>query len=120
MTNVARAAAVVRKVLAGEGDHYSVLGVTRSARIEEIKNAYKKLVVAVHPDKNETPEAKEAFELVRSAYEVLGDANKRVTYDANRPRKEREKKEREERERAKQEREKKEKKEKEKREREVR
>ena len=63
-------------------DFYEVLGVTRAASDEEVKKAYRKLVFAYHPDRN--PDKKEAEGKIRelnAAYEVLGDPEKRGTYD---------------------------------------
>lgn len=63
-------------------DFYEVLGVTRAASDEEIKKAYRKLVFEYHPDRN--PDKKEAEARIRelnAAYEVLGDPEKRGTYE---------------------------------------
>lgn len=63
-------------------DFYEVLGVSRSASEEEVKKAYRRLVFEYHPDRN--PDKQEAEARVRelnAAYEVLGDPDKRGTYD---------------------------------------
>lgn len=51
-------------------DLYSVLGVSRSASNKEIKKAYKKLALELHPDKNDAPDANEKFMQINAAYEV--------------------------------------------------
>ena len=58
---------------------YDTLGVTRQASISEIKSAYKKLALKHHPDK--AGGDAEVFKEISEAYEVLGDAEKRATYD---------------------------------------
>ncbi len=63
-------------------DFYEVLGVTRGATDEEVKKAYRKLVFEYHPDRN--PNKKEAEAKIRelnAAYEILGDPEKRGTYE---------------------------------------
>ncbi len=63
-------------------DYYEVLGVAKDANKEDIKKAYRKLAVQNHPDKNPgDKEAEERFKEATEAYEVLGDEQKRQTYD---------------------------------------
>jgi len=62
-------------------DYYDVLGVSRNASLEEIKEAYRKLAVEWHPDRNKSPEANERFKEINEAYEVLGNKEKRAVYD---------------------------------------
>ena len=63
-------------------DYYEVLGVGRDAGEQEIKSAYRKLALKYHPDRNpNNTEAEERFKEAAEAYSVLGDAQKRNTYD---------------------------------------
>nr|XP_032516895.1 dnaJ homolog subfamily C member 21-like [Danaus plexippus plexippus] len=66
--------------------HYEVLSVTKEASGSEIKKAYRKLALQWHPDKNldNLQEAKEQFQLVQNAYEVLSDPQERAWYDNHR------------------------------------
>ena len=52
-------------------DHYSVLGVQRSASLSEITKAFRQLARQLHPDKNPDKEAEEAFKGVSAAYSIL-------------------------------------------------
>src|SRR4051794_41892329 len=61
---------------------YSVLGVDRKASAEEIKKAYRKLARQYHPDRNPDDEsAEERFKEIQSAYDIVGDPDKRKQYD---------------------------------------
>ncbi len=63
-------------------DYYEVLGVEKTASLEEIKRAYRKLAVKYHPDRNPgNKEAEEKFKEATEAYEVLSDDKKRPIYD---------------------------------------
>jgi DnaJ-class molecular chaperone len=65
-----------------KSDHYSTLGIPRTATEAEIKRAYRKLAMQYHPDRNtKDPKAAKKFSEVASAYEVLSDAKKRKNYD---------------------------------------
>lgn len=59
--------------------HYEVLSLKREATTSEIKKAYRRLALQWHPDKNleNSQEAKEQFQLVQNAYEVLSDPQER-------------------------------------------
>ncbi|KAK9845260.1 hypothetical protein WJX81_001560 [Elliptochloris bilobata] len=65
----------------GDDDCYDVLGVKQSATMSEVKRAYRTLSLAVHPDKNTSPDAKGKFQRLAQAYEVLSDARLRRAYD---------------------------------------
>ena len=63
-------------------DYYKVLGVPRTASEAEIQKAYREMARKFHPDLNpDDKKAKEKFQAVQRAYEVLSDANKREMYD---------------------------------------
>ena len=63
-------------------DPYSVLGVDRKASADEIKKAYRKLARQYHPDRNpHDPKAEERFKEIQSAYDIVGDPDKRKQYD---------------------------------------
>jgi molecular chaperone DnaJ len=63
-------------------DYYEVLGVERDAAGAEIKKAFRTLARELHPDVNRhDPEAEAKFKEAAEAYEVLGDPERRRTYD---------------------------------------
>jgi molecular chaperone DnaJ len=64
-------------------DFYEVLGVTRTAAVDEIKSAYRKAALQWHPDRNpeNKSEAEVKFRECTEAYSVLSDAQKRQVYD---------------------------------------
>ncbi|GBP63666.1 DnaJ homolog subfamily B member 12 [Eumeta japonica] len=62
-------------------DYYEILGVTKDAPDSEIKKAYKKLALQLHPDKNHAPGAAEAFKVIGNAAAILTDPEKRKQYD---------------------------------------
>jgi len=65
-----------------EEDFYKILGVARSASKEEIEKAYRRLARKYHPDLNpDDKSAKEKFQQVQRAYEVLSDPQQRELYD---------------------------------------
>uniref|UniRef100_A0A667XAY6 DnaJ homolog subfamily C member 10 n=1 Tax=Myripristis murdjan TaxID=586833 RepID=A0A667XAY6_9TELE len=63
-------------------DYYELLGVNREATSREIRRAFKKLALTMHPDKNPgDPSAHDRFLQVSRAYEVLKDEDLRKKYD---------------------------------------
>ena len=63
-------------------DYYEVLGVAKTASIDEIKKSYRKLAMKYHPDKNPGDKgAEEMFKEAAEAYGVLSDEEKRAKYD---------------------------------------
>jgi curved DNA-binding protein CbpA len=63
-------------------DFYRILRVSQTADFAEIKKAYRKLAIQLHPDTNDGCSQKEAeFKKVAEAYDVLSDTSKRREYD---------------------------------------
>jgi DnaJ-class molecular chaperone len=66
-------------------DPYEALGVKQDASAEDIKKAYRKLAKRYHPDSTGGDKAKEdRFKEISTAYDILGDPDKRARYDAMR------------------------------------
>jgi len=64
-------------------DYYEVLGVARDAEAKAIKNAFRRLALKYHPDRNKAPDAEAKFKEIAEAYGVLSDPRKRADYDAH-------------------------------------
>ena len=64
-------------------NYYKILGIEKNATNQEIRKAYKKLVIKCHPDKNidNKEKAEEVFKKITEAYSVLSDSDKRKRYD---------------------------------------
>ena len=63
-------------------DYYDILGVSNNASEEAIKKAYRKLAMKYHPDRNPNKkDAEEKFKEVQEAYDILGNKQKRESYD---------------------------------------
>jgi molecular chaperone DnaJ len=62
-------------------DYYMVLGVSRGADTNKIKQAYRTVIKQLHPDTSTAQESTERFMEIREAYETLGDVERRREYD---------------------------------------
>ena len=68
--------------MASQRDYYEVLGISPGVAEDEIKRAYRRLAIELHPDKNpDDPQAEERFKQASQAYAVLGDPERRKRYD---------------------------------------
>lgn len=65
-------------------DYYQVLGITPSASQAVIKQAFRRLVMRYHPDKNPSPAAAAVFREISEAYAILGNPGSRRSYDQQR------------------------------------
>lgn len=65
-----------------ERDYYEVLGLARDADEKAIKDAFRRLALRFHPDRNKEPGAEARFKEIAEAYAVLSDPQKRAQYDA--------------------------------------
>ena len=63
-------------------DYYKVLDVPKEATADDLKKAYRKIALQIHPDKNNAPGSGEAFKKVGTAMEVLSKPKKREQFDA--------------------------------------
>ena len=62
-------------------DYYKILGLERTASSKDIKDAYKKMALKYHPDKNPTSKVvAQKFAEITEAYNILGDLDKRLHY----------------------------------------
>jgi len=71
----------IKRVTRCGDDYYAILGIAKGASDDEIKKAYRKLALRLHPDKCQDPGAEEAFKRVGEAFSVLSDSDKREVYD---------------------------------------
>eukprot|EP00252_Welwitschia_mirabilis_P017961 TRINITY_DN40092_c0_g1_i1.p1 TRINITY_DN40092_c0_g1~~TRINITY_DN40092_c0_g1_i1.p1 ORF type:complete len:360 (+),score=31.94 TRINITY_DN40092_c0_g1_i1:249-1328(+) len=77
-------AEIVRKVRRNK-DYYCILGLEKSCTVEDVRKAYRKLSLKVHPDKNKAPGAEEAFKAVSKAFQCLSNEETRQKYDMTGP-----------------------------------
>ncbi|XP_062112928.1 J protein JJJ2-like [Humulus lupulus] len=70
--------------ISGEADWYGILGVDQKADDETVRKQYRKLALMLHPDKNKSIGADDAFKLISQAWALLSDKAKRVAYDQKR------------------------------------
>ncbi|KAJ0977787.1 hypothetical protein J5N97_013261 [Dioscorea zingiberensis] len=72
--------AIVREIKK-QKDFYKILGLEKSCTIEDVRKAYRKLSLKVHPDKNNAPGSDEAFKAVSKAFQCLSNEESRKRYD---------------------------------------
>ena len=64
-------------------DYYEILGLARDADARAIKEAFRKLAMKYHPDRNKSPDAEGKFKEIAEAYAILSDPRKRAEYDSH-------------------------------------
>ncbi|KAK8682927.1 hypothetical protein V6N13_039006 [Hibiscus sabdariffa] len=69
------------KQIKGKKDHYEILGLEKTCSSEDVRKAYRKLSLKVHPGKNKAPGAEEAFKSVSEAFQCLSNEESRKKYD---------------------------------------
>ncbi|XP_047308752.1 chaperone protein dnaJ 49-like [Impatiens glandulifera] len=72
--------AIVREIKMKK-DYYEILGLDKNCTVEDIRKAYRKLSLKVHPDKNKAPGSEDAFKSVSKAFQCLNDDESRKKYD---------------------------------------
>ena len=73
--------ALMARVRRANDDYYKILGIEKGAGDDEIKKAYRKTALKLHPDKCQANGADEAFKQVSRAFACLSDTDKRAAYD---------------------------------------
>ncbi len=71
-------------MMSTQRDYYEILGLSKGASVDEIKKAYRQLVMKFHPDRvpaDKKKEAEEKFKEISEAYAVLSDPQKKQLYD---------------------------------------
>lgn len=64
-----------------KNDYYDILGLEKTCSVEDVRKAYRKLSLKVHPDKNKAPGSEEAFKKVSKAFQCLSVEENRKQYD---------------------------------------
>ncbi|XP_039125246.1 chaperone protein dnaJ 49-like [Dioscorea cayenensis subsp. rotundata] len=72
--------AIVREIKK-QKDFYKILDLERNCTIEDVRKAYRKISLKVHPDKNSAPGSDEAFKAVSKAFQCLSNEESRKRYD---------------------------------------
>lgn len=72
---------VIVRQIKKKKDYYEILGLEKTCSVEDVRKAYRKLSLKVHPDKNKAPGAEEAFKAVSKAFQCLSDEESRKKYD---------------------------------------
>ncbi|GMJ15668.1 hypothetical protein like AT3G57340 [Hibiscus trionum] len=72
---------VIVKQIRKKKDYYEILGLEKTCSVDDVRKAYRKLSLKVHPDKNQAPGADEAFKAVSKAFQCLSDEESRKRYD---------------------------------------
>ncbi|WP_111683590.1 DnaJ domain-containing protein [Winogradskyella tangerina] len=62
-------------------NYYTLLNIDQSADLETIKKAFRREIAIYHPDNNKSPEAREKFEQLVEAFDILSNEDKRREYD---------------------------------------
>ncbi|KAE8674331.1 Heat shock protein DnaJ isoform 2 [Hibiscus syriacus] len=72
---------VIVKQIRKKKDYYEILGLEKNCSVDDVRKAYRKLSLKVHPDKNKAPGSEEAFKSVSKAFQCLSDEESRKRYD---------------------------------------
>jgi DnaJ homolog subfamily C member 9 len=70
------------RVMACDGEYYKLLGLPPTATVAEIKRAFRRVALSVHPDRNPAADAHAAFQQLRRVHDVLTDDVARARYDS--------------------------------------
>ncbi|KAG5274144.1 hypothetical protein AALO_G00159670 [Alosa alosa] len=72
---------MITELILARKDYYDILGVPKDATERQIKKAFHRLAMKLHPDKNKSPDAETKFREIAEAYETLSDEKRRQEYD---------------------------------------